>query len=63
MKPYSYNFKPKTAWITSSGQIESGFWALPGFKRWKEAPNSFGEKSSEILTASGAVVLQRLDKM
>ena len=31
-KPRSQNFKPRSAWITSSGQIESGSRALPGFK-------------------------------
>ena len=31
-KPRSQDFKPGPAWITSSGQIEPGPGALPGFK-------------------------------
>ena len=54
-KSRSQDFKPGPAWIKSSGQIESGLGALPGFKWWKAAANSLGEKSPEIFTASGAV--------
>ena len=42
-------------------QMESGPEALPGFKFWRAAANSFCEKLSEIFTASGAVALQRSD--
>ena len=31
-KPRSQDFKPRPAWIKSSGQIKSGSRALPGFK-------------------------------
>ena len=60
-KQCSQNFKPGPAWIKSSGQVESGPGSLPGFKWWKATANSLGEKSSEILTASGAVDLQKSD--
>ena len=60
-KPRNQNFKPGPAWIKSSGQIEPGPGALPGFKRWRTAQNSRGEKSLKIFTASGEVALQRSD--
>ena len=39
-KPRSQDFKPAPAWIISSGQMESGPRALPGFKCWRAAANS-----------------------
>ena len=53
------DFKAASAWIISSGQMESGPGALPGFKCWREAVNSLCEKMSEIFTGSGFVALQK----
>ena len=58
-KSRNQDFKPAPAWSISSGQMESGPGALPGFKCWREAVNSLCEKLSEIFTASGVVALQR----
>ena len=41
--------------------MESGLGALPGYKCWRAAVNSFCEKVSEIFTGSGVVALQRSD--
>ena len=41
--------------------MESGPGALPGFKCWRAAANSFCENLSEIFTAFGVVALQRSD--
>ena len=60
-KSDNQDFKAAPAWSISSGQMESGPGALPSFKCWRAAANSLCEKSSEIFTASGVVVLQRSD--
>ena len=59
--PRSQDFKPGPAWIKSSGQIESGPGALPGFKGCRVAVNSLEEKSQEIFPASRDLALQRSD--
>ena len=61
MKSRNQDFKPATAWSISSGQMESGPGALPGFKCWSVAVNSLCEKVSEIFTRSSVVTLQRSD--
>ena len=38
--------------------MESGPGALPSFKRWRTAINSFSEKFSKIFTGSGVVAFQ-----
>ena len=60
-KPRNQNFKAGPAWIKSSKQIELGAGALRGFKWWRAAANSFGEKFPETFTAFGAVALQKSD--
>ena len=54
-------FKAAPAWNISSEQMESGPGALPGFKCWRAAVNSLGEKLSEIFTGSGVVTLKKSD--
>ena len=60
-KSHNQDFKAAPAWSISSGQMESGPRALPGFKCWRAAANSLCEKLSEIFTVSGVVALQRSD--
>ena len=60
-KSRNQNFKAAPAWSISSGQMESGPAALPGFKCWRAAVNSLCEKLSEIFTAFGVVALQESD--
>ena len=60
-KSHNQDFKAAPAWSISSGQMESGPGALPGFKCWRAAANSLCEKFSEIFTVSGVVALQRSD--
>ena len=50
-KSRNQDFKAAPAWSISSEQMESGSPALPGFKCWRAAANSFCEKLSEIFTA------------
>ena len=61
MKSRNQDFKAAPAWSITSGKMESGPGALPGFKCWREAVNSLCEKLLEIFTASGVVALQRSD--
>ena len=58
---HNQDFKAASAWIISSGQMESGPGAVPGFKCRRAVVNSFCEKISEIFTGSGVVALQRSD--
>ena len=58
-KLHNQDFKATPAWIISSGQMESGPGALPGFKCWRAAVNSLCKKVPEIFTGSGVVALQR----
>ena len=60
-KPRSQNFKPGPVWIKSSGQVESGSGALPGFKWRRTTANSLGEKFPKVFTASEAVEFQSSD--
>ena len=60
-KSCNQDFKAAPAWSISSGQMELGPGALPGFKYWRAAANSLCEKLSEIFTASGVVALQMSD--
>ena len=60
-KPRSQDFKPAPAWIISSGQMESGPGALPGFKCWRAAANSRWEKLPETFAGCNESALQRSD--
>ena len=61
LKSRNQDFKATPAWSISSGQMESGPAALPGFKCWRAAANSLCKKLSEIFSRSGVVALQRSD--
>ena len=60
-KPRSQDFKPAPAWIISSGQMESGPGALPGFKCRRAAANSRWEKFPETFAGCNGSALQRSD--
>ena len=60
-KSRNQDFKAAPAWSKSSGQMELGPRALPGFKCWRAAVNSLCEKASEIFTGSGGVAFQMSD--
>ena len=60
-KLFSQNFRAAPAWIISSGHMESGSRAWPGFGIRRDLANSFGEKSPEIHLSAGVGILQSSD--
>ena len=60
-KLFSQDFRAASAWIISSGYMESGHGALPDFSIERDLANSSGEKSPQIHLSAGVGILQSLD--
>ena len=60
-KLLSQDFRAAPAWIISSGHMESGPRALPGFSIYRDLTNSSGEKSPEIHLSAGVGILPSSD--